>query len=975
MAIFVQLNSIFMRYLFLLITLSLWACTSNPYKVETFKDDPIQTQVYTLKNGLKLYMSVNPAAPRIFTSIAVRTGSKNDPADATGLAHYLEHLLFKGTDQYGTLNYEAEKPHLDTITVLYERYRSTQDAVLRKKIYHEIDSVSQLAAQYAIPNEYDRMMAELGASGTNAFTWYEQTVYINDIPSNQLGRWMAFEAERFRKPVFRLFHTELEAVYEEKNISLDSDEEKVYDTLMAALFRNHNYGLQTTIGTVAHLKNPSIVKIQEYFDTYYVANNMAVILTGDFVPDSAIVWAEKYFSGWRTGEVPKYTFQPEEPVVSNANNPILITGPEEESVVIGFRLGGLHTDEPAKMELADMLVNNGTAGIIDLDLIQGQKVLTASSYGMFLRDYSIWMLSGTPKEGQTLEEVRDALLGTVEKLKKGDFPDWLPEAALKHMNLDFRNALESNYGRNDLLQEVFINELDYSKFVHRYKGLAGLSKQDIVSFLAATLSEPIVVFKRMGERQESVQVEKPQITAIPIQRDTMSAFLQTMMAIKAPEIAPVFVDFSKEVAEQNLQPGISIYHHSNKENDRFELSYVWEWGQWTDPTLTLAMDYLSYVGTNEYNPREMKEAFYKTGCSFSTTVSSERVVVRLSGLQPDFEEGVKLLEHLMDQAQPNPEALPNLISDVLKSRQNDRTNSGSLLWGGLFNHAKYGTSNPYLAVLSPEALRSLTPALLVDKVKGLKAYPHRILYYGPEAIEPLASQLQKVHVVPSTQVQPPAKVDFAELPTTPGVYFVHYEMQQAEVIFMRKGVPFSMQILPTIQLFNEYFGGGMSSVVFQEIRESKAYAYSAYAGYGTPNRPNRHFYLTAYLGTQADKMPEATSAMKGLLDDMPQSPKNLEVCKNNILENIRTQRIIRGQVLWSYIQHQDLGFTEDRRKMVFEQLPALSMQDLQAFHAQYIRPSELSVCIVGDRRKLNLSALAGFGPIRELKVEDIMPGI
>lgn len=964
-----------MRYFMLFIGLTFWACTSNPYQVETFKDDPIQTQVYTLKNGLKLYMSVNPAAPRIFTSIAVRTGSKNDPADATGLAHYLEHLLFKGTDQYGTLNYEAEKPHLDTITQLYERYRSTQDPALRKKIYQEIDSVSQLAAQYAIPNEYDRMMAELGASGTNAFTWYEQTVYINDIPSNQLSRWMAFEAERFRKPVFRLFHTELEAVYEEKNISLDSDEEKVFDTLMAALFRHHNYGLQTTIGTVAHLKNPSIQKIQDYFDTYYVANNMAVILTGDFIPDSAIVWAERYFSGWRTGDVPTYTFKPEAPVTSNANDPIVITGPEEESVVIGFRLGGLHTEDPAKMELADMLVNNGTAGIIDLDLIQGQKVLSAYSYGMFLKDYSVWMLSGTPKEGQTLEEVRDALLAVVEKLKRGDFPDWLPEAALKHMNLALRNSLESNYGRNDLIQEIFINELDYNQYVHRYKGLTGLTKQDIVSFLTASLSEPIVVFKRMGERQETVQVEKPDITAIPIQRDTMSAFIQNMMAVKAPEIAPVFVDFSKDVAQKNLQTGIDLYHHQNKENDRFELSYVWEWGQWTDPTLPLAMDYLAYLGTDKYSPREMKEAFFKTGCSFSTTVSNERMMVRLSGLQPDFEEGIQLLEHMLDHAKPNAEALPNLISDVLKGRQNDRTSSSSLLWGGLFNFAKYGKTNPFLAVLSPEALRQLTPEVLTEKIKSLKSYPHRILYYGPEAVESLSGQLQKAHVVPEQPLQPPARIDFAELPTTPGVYFAHYEMQQAEIIFMRKGVPFSTQILPMVQLFNEYFGGGMSSVVFQEIRESKAYAYSAYAGYGTPSKPHRHFYLTAYLGTQADKMPEATAAMKALLDEMPQSPKNLDVCKNNILENIRTQRIIRGQVLWSFIQHQDLGFTEDRRKMVFEALPKLTMADLQAFHAQYIRPSELSVCIVGDRRKINLSALSAFGPIRELKVEDIMPGI
>ena len=248
------------------------------YAYESVKGDPLNARIYTLDNGLKVYMSVTKMEPRIQTYIGVKAGSKSDPADATGLAHYLEHMLFKGTDKYGSLDYEKEKPLLDQIQALYEKYRQTTDEAERKKIYAEIDRVSGEAAKFAIANEYDKMLAAIGAQGTNAFTSYEQTGYVNNIPSNQLEKWLIIEGERFRNPVMRIFHTELEAVYEEKNRSLDNDYRAMYTALFQGLFQKHNYGKQTTIGTIDHLKNPSIVKIRNYYNQYYVPNNMAICL-------------------------------------------------------------------------------------------------------------------------------------------------------------------------------------------------------------------------------------------------------------------------------------------------------------------------------------------------------------------------------------------------------------------------------------------------------------------------------------------------------------------------------------------------------------------------------------------------------------------------------------------------------------------------------------------------------------------------
>ena len=386
-------------------------------KYETVDNDPLKARVYTLENGLKVYLTSYKDAPRIQTNIAVRAGSKNDPSDATGLAHYLEHMLFKGTDIYGTLDYENEKILLDKIELLYEEYRSVDmnDKERRNEIWNMIDSISGEAAKYAIANEYDKMVTGLGAKGTNAYTSNEKTVYINDIPSNQIEKWLKLEAERFRNPVFRLFHTELEAVYEEKNISLGNDGNKMFHSLMDGLFPIHQYGQQTTIGTVEHLKNPSLTEIRKYFDKYYVPNNMAICLSGDFDFDETIKLIDKYWGGFERKESPSFEAINEQPITS----PVIkdVYGPEAERLYLGFRLNGAKSEDSKLLSMVDMILSNTTAGLIDLNLNQTQKIIGGGCFPYILTDYSVHGFYGSPKQSQTLEEVKELLLSQIDEIK------------------------------------------------------------------------------------------------------------------------------------------------------------------------------------------------------------------------------------------------------------------------------------------------------------------------------------------------------------------------------------------------------------------------------------------------------------------------------------------------------------------------------------------------------------------------------
>ncbi len=405
------------KFLMLPLLLALGAaCGTGSYKYETVPNDPLNARIYTLDNGLKVYLTVNPEKPRIQTYIAVRVGGKNDPAETTGLAHYFEHLMFKGTESFGTQNYEQEKPLLDQIEALFEVYRKTTDEAERLALYKKIDSVSYEASKLAIPNEYDKLMATIGANGTNAYTGHDMTVYVEDIPSNEIENWAKIQADRFQHNVIRGFHTELETVYEEKNMSLTKDNRKVYEQILASLFPNHPYGTQTVLGTQEHLKNPSITNIKNYYKQWYVPNNMAICMSGDFNPDEVIATIDRHFGGMKPNEnLPKLNFKPEPPLKQPVVKEVL--GLEAANVSLAWRFPGAASPEAELLELVGEVLYNGKAGLIDLDVNQQQKLLSAYAYPSTMADYGMFLMGARPKQGQSLEEAKDILLAEVEKLK------------------------------------------------------------------------------------------------------------------------------------------------------------------------------------------------------------------------------------------------------------------------------------------------------------------------------------------------------------------------------------------------------------------------------------------------------------------------------------------------------------------------------------------------------------------------------
>ena len=946
--------------------------SAKEYKYESVPGDMLKTRIYTLDNGLKVYLSVNKEKPRIQTFIAVRTGSRNDPAETTGLAHYLEHLMFKGTKSFGTSDPVAEAPLLDSIQNRFELYRHITDPARRKAYYHEIDSISQLAAKYNIPNEYDKLMASIGAQGTNAFTSNDITCYTEDIPSNEVDNWAKVQADRFMNMVPRGFHTELEAVYEEYNISLANDWEKVYTAITAKLFPGHPYGTQTTIGTQEHLKNPSLVNIQNYFRQYYVPNNVAICMAGDFDPDAVIVTIDKYFSAWQSNALLSYPqFAPVRELTAPADTTVV--GQEAECMMLGWKFDGGASAQTDTLEVVAKILSNGTAGLFDLDINQPMACKGVDASSLVMRDYSALLVTGQPKEGQSLKEVRDCVLGEIGKLRSGDFDDALLPSVIANMKLDYYNDIENNEDRASLFVNSFINGRKWDEVVGFLDRISKITKRQIVDFANRHLRDNYaVVYKETGTDSTQKKIDKPQITGIPANRDKQSQFVADIMVSNPEPIQPRFVDFKRDLQFGTTKKGLPVAYVKNTTNGTFALAYYFEIGEENDMWLPFAAQYFNYIGTDKLSPKQLKQEFYKLACSYSIDIDNDHLSFMLTGLDENKAKAMALFEDFLTNAKADKESYDNYIDIILKNRKDTKLDQ-TYNFNALSAYAIYGKYNTWRNAPDSAALKTMSPDELVGKIKGLKTYEHSLLYYGPDSEKGVIALADKLHKTAKKLAPVPEGKPYTEQLTTQNeVYIAPYDAKNIYMTqYCNEGRKWNPQDVPTIMMFNEYFGNGMNAVVFQELRESRALAYSASARYRYPSRSNATEYATTFIISQNDKMNDCIRTFNSIIDTIPQSQKAFDLAKQALTKKLASERTTKFGIINSWLSAKRRGIDYSLSEKTYNALPSITLDDMVQFEKSRMANKPYRYILLGDEKNLDMKVLEKIGPIKRLSTDEV----
>ena len=944
------------------------------YTYESVPNDPINARIYTLDNGLKVYMSVDKNEPMIKATLATKAGSKLDPAESTGLAHYFEHLMFKGTKQFGTKNYAAEEPLLNEIERLFEEYRQIDEkqTAQRNRIFKRIDSLSQIASQYVISNEYDKLMSVIGSKGTNAATWIDFTNYYEKVPSNQFENYLIVQADRFQNPVLRTFHTELETIYEEKNMSMAKDGRRVHEVLFQGLFPNHPYGTQTTIGTQQHLRNPSITNIKNFFNTYYVPNNMAFILAGDLDPDATIALIDKYFGQMKASPLPEFKFTPESPITQ----PVVkeVVGKETEYVMLAWRFGNPKSAEIPILTLAEMILTNGSVGLVDLNVNLKQLVREAGTDVSTLHDYSYMDMYGVPKKGQTLDEVRDILLNQIDSLQQGKFADWLLEACINDLRVRQIKRYESTNGRSGAMEQAFYLDVPWKDVVSELDDLSKITKEQIVDFAKKHLRKDnyVIVYKRKGAYKPE-KIKKPKVTPIKINRKDKSDFVKMIEDVKVSEIQPVFIDIKKDLTTTQAKSNTLVYYTKNTENELFTLNYVFDYGAYHDKYMNLAAAYMEYLGTDKYTPEQIKQEFYKLGCTYSMSAGADRSFVTISGLSQNMDKAMVLFEEIVNNLKPNKEALTNLVNDIMKGREDAKDNQNSI-FSHLITYGIYGEKSPLKAMfISEKELNAITPEFLIGKIQNWLKYKQFSIYYGPHSQQEVVASINKTHNLDNLKDVPPPIFFKEDVPKKTRIYLAHYDDpgQQIWYYAVSFGGYYQPELSPKISMYNAYFGGGMSSIVFQELREARALAYSASSGYQTPGQKENRYANFNYIMCGIDKMQEAIEAFDSLTTYMPENEDAFKTAKESTLSNFRTARTHKRNIVWTYLSWQRLGITEDPRKSTYAALPSVTLADIKKFQKEYVTGKPQTIMILGDTKEININYLKTLGTVKILKLKDI----
>ena len=962
-----------MRKKVFILSFLLLAAAVSCSRYETVAGDAMNTKICTLDNGLKIYMSVNKTEPRLQTAIAVRCGAKNDPDDNTGLAHYFEHIMFKGSENLGTGDYEAEKPLLDEIERLFDVYKATSDPAERAAIYHRIDSISYEASKISIPNEYDKAMAVIGAQGTNAFTSNDLTCYVENIPSNRVDDWARIQADRFRNQVIRGFHTELETIYEEYNMYLNEDGQNAMMATDSVLFRNHPYGRCDVIGISEHLKSPSISAIKKTRATYYVPNNIAICVSGDFNPKELVASVKKYFGDWQPNkDLPEFTYAPEEEITAPVEKTVF--GTEAEFVTVSWRIPGTRDIIGSDAgDIASSILYNQMAGIMDIGINQQQKALAAGAFTYVRTDYGELICQGYAKQGQTLEEVRALLLDAVRQLREGDFSEELLKATIANYKLGEMKALENNNSRAMRMVYSFIAGHKWADDVKALDRLTKLSKQDIVDWANKYLGENshVTVYKRLGTNPLNDKVEAPKITPIVMNRDSQSKFLAELQAGEVKPIEPLFYDYSRDLSTFEAREGIDVIYRKNEVNDIATLGFRFDTGRTSDPALGLAFDYIGYLGTPTRSAAQIASEMYALACDYSFRAGDASSSYSVTGLDENIAKALSIVEDLILNAVPDENILAQLKADTFKARSDAKFNQQAAGMA-LRRYQMYGPDYIKATTMSDSDIAAATSEQLLTKLRDLLGKQHKVTYYGPAKENAVKDLVCNAHQC-AAKLEPLEKSRPQRLLTDkPCVMIAPYDSRQFNYTqYSNRGEQFSPADEAGIRIFNEYFGGGMNSVVFQEMREARALAYSAYAYLGSPSFKEDNYSFYAVIGSQNDKLDQAVEGFEEIIENMPRSEKAFAIAKTALDGQYRTLRYNGASLINKYLSDQELGLSEPADKAVFEALQGFTMDDLFKVHEKWVKGRSYTYSLLGDPKGLDQKYLGTLGPVKVVSLEEV----
>ncbi|MDY0216396.1 MAG: insulinase family protein [Bacteroidales bacterium] len=931
----------------------------------------IKPEVYTLTNGLTVYLNPDANASTVFGLVVVKAGSKNDPADATGMAHYQEHMLFKGTQKIGTTDWEKEKVHIDQIFMLYDKLGITTDDNERKAIQMQINAESVEANKYVIPNELDKLLKSIGSTGMNAFTSTDMTAFFNEFPPSKIEQWLEIYSHRFMNPVFRGFQAELEVIYEEYNMYNDMFIIPLIEGFGRHFFKNHQYGQQTTIGTIDHLKNPSLTKMLTFFHTWYVPNNMALIISGNFKSNEIRPIIESKFGQWKNKPVPEFKILQEAPF--NGRELVKVKMSPIKLGILGFRtVPANHPDRYALDVLYRMLSNSNQTGLLD-KLALESKVMAAQALPMPYKDHGALLILIIPKIiGQSLEEAEQLVLDELKKLTEGGYAGEMFEAIKKELYVEYVTSLESHQNICVQLAQSFVNEESVDEFLSYPDIIKRLTMDDIIRVSNKYLGNNYLAFLSTMGFPKKEKIEKPGYEALKNQSTSQSDYYTELASMQSGISSPQLRDYTSEVVTIDLSNGSRMLCSNNPYNDVFSFTMRFYFTSAPDPCAEHAVRAMNMAGTLTKPVDQVKNNFANIGVTYDFSMSESFVDISLRGLEENAHTAIGYLHELLTSPSL-PTSKINALYEEDKGMRKMETADAESIAEMLYEYVVYGEMSSYIDRPSLKKIKSYTPEQLMSSFADILKLPVEFHYTGN-----LAHQNHAVASVNElfTEFNGTKAVSLytrtKQASQTNNLVFVHKKNTvQGKIYFYANGDKYVPETEPAADMFNLYFGGGFSGLVLKEIREYRSMAYSAGANMRRPVMNEQEYTFQGYIGTQIDKAEEAISIFMNLLRNMPENQEESQMLLEYLQLSLYSKVPGFRSVTQRYINDEWLGW--NKNPLLFKQdlYRELSFKDIIVFYNDQLKTKPVTIMVVGDKKRIKPKDLEKNGTIKTVKIKQL----
>ena len=952
-------------------------------------------QEYKLANGLTVFLWEDEDAPSVHGRFVTRAGSIDEPADYTGLAHYLEHMLFKGTDKIGALDWEKEKPLYEEIISLYNELNKNTDPKKNDEIIKAINEKSIEAAKYTATDEFSNLTTSYGGTGLNAYTSYDVTVYFNDFPAGAMEKWLQLNSDRLMNPVFRSFQAELENVFEEFNMGQDDKQRQQMQFWNEKAYAGTPYA-RSVIGTAEHLKNPSLSALINFYNTWYVPNNMCLMLVGNFDSEAVKPLIEKTFGRLQPKELPA-RFEYKETDLSGdqkytakmSDYPSLmwfypgIKKGDKDELLLQFTLRLLNNSRSTG--LLDKLMLDGTVNgayaMLDTRRCGGRIVIVGIPY--FDMQQRAW------ESNRATEKI---IMTEVEKLKNGQVEEWLFNSVKSEMLQGYETQFEYDGMKVQMITDAFTYGISMDTYFDEKAAIEAITLDDVKACAAKYLSGDRMQIAFEEGETKTKKLPKPQIKPLEQPKGVESEYAKAFNEIPTTPTVEKYCDFN-EVTVMPLYDGVTLHYSPNTKNDIFSLQISYKVGSAKLPKLEYAAALLNSAGMMpDVSAQDLRCQLSELGATCGFSASESYFIITVSGEEKNLKEICNLVTRQTLLPNLDDKQIKSMISNAYWGRMNEKKNP-DVVKSALMEYMIYGDKSHYIDRIPVEDLYkytvmddgTFTESFLINKtnltetINEATSYEVDLNYCGKKPISEVAEVLKG-----NTPIK--AEIKRTECPVIrdkkgyekTSIYFLpDSKSAQAQIYFYFKGKPWTVDAKNDAEMdaFNQYFAGGFSGLVMNEIREKRSMAYTADGRMNGAARPNKDTYFMGYIGTQHDKVVDAINVFMNLVDSMPQYPERMDDIKNYLHQTAFMYKPNMRNRAMLYESWRECGYTEDPTKALVKAFDEMTYDDLKAFYEANVQGQPMAIIIIGDPKTINQKALkAKYGKINRVSINSLFKG-